>query len=174
MSDEKNQNLEKQAGAGVKANTAEKEETIPYWRFKEVVDQRKQVEKRLEALEKAEQDKKDEDLTFKEKFEKKERELNNLIKQTKLDSLRSKASSMLMDKGFPRKIIDPVIRSTELTEDTLDTVIKRVEKEYEEFLPKKEKPAVMYPTNDTLNKEQKTIKPTGFRAVAEQLSKGSN
>ena len=168
MKDEKDQNLENEANAGEKAGDSNKEETVPYWRFKEVVDKRKALEAELQGFQNEKKRKDEEELGWKEKFEKRDKEYSELLTSTKTETLRTKAIAGLVEKGFSNKVANLIVKSANL-DDNIDKFLKEAEKEYADMLPKKEKPNILYPQNNITEMEQSTKHLSGVKEVTEHL-----
>jgi len=147
MSDEKTLE-QKDVTAATEDDKNMSEKTVPLAALAEERGRRRELEAKLKTFEEADRKKQEEDLSWKNKFEKRDTEYNTLKEDTKKSALRSAATERLLSEGFPKKLIDPVIKSADLTEDNLDKTVKSIAKDFEEFKTKQNNvPSLLHPSS---------------------------
>lgn len=127
---------------------------VPLSALHEERDKRKALEAEILVFKTEKERKDEEDLGWKEKFEKRDREFNELQASHKQDRLRSKALAALTELKFPTKLATALINSQTLDDSNVDKVVKNLAKEYEEFIPKNSADTVLAPTATAVASEK--------------------
>lgn len=126
----------------------DKGDMIPSYRLKEEADKRRSAENKLAEFEKADDERKALDLTYKERFDKLKDQFEGFKAATEQDKTVSEFSSKLMEAGLPGKIARVASKSTiDLSADNIDSKVKEAIKEFSEFMPSKDdkKPVTINP-----------------------------
>jgi len=118
--------------------------TVPSYRLKEEADKRRAAEAKLAEFEKAEQARKDEELSFKERYDKVSNEFESFKTNVERDKLKNEFVSKAVELGFPIKIAK-LGAPNDLSEDNMKDNLKTFTKEFSEFLPQKEEPKPVNP-----------------------------
>ncbi|MCH8086131.1 MAG: DegT/DnrJ/EryC1/StrS family aminotransferase [Thaumarchaeota archaeon] len=103
----------------------DKGDMIPSYRLKEEADKRRSAENKLAEFEKADDERKALDLTYKERFDKLKDQFEGFKAATEQDKTVSEFSSKLMEAGLPGKIARVASKSTiDLSADNIDSKVK--------------------------------------------------
>ena len=114
------------------------ENTVPSYRLKEEADRRRTAETELAELKAKEQARADEDLSYKERYDKKVTEFDTFKKDTATKALQSTFVQEATALGFPTKIAK-LGAPDNLSEDNMKDSLKAFTKEFAEFLPEQKK-----------------------------------
>jgi len=132
MSNEQEQNTTENVDQNTTVDKSEN--TVPSYRLKEEADKRRTAETKLAEYEKREQEQKDKDLSFEQKFSKLQNEFDSYKEDVAKGSLKDEFTGQLIELGFPRKIAK-LADTSSLTEDNIKDHVKSFAKEMKEFMP---------------------------------------
>jgi len=148
--------------------------TVPSYRLREEATKRRAAEAKLVEYEKADRERNDADLNWKEKHDKVSNEFLQFKETSIRNALNSEFTSKMVEAGMPPKIAKVAI-PTDLSEDNMAGKVKDAVKEFAEFIIKADdtpKPNTSFSSvQPGTNKDSKTSKKTMGELAREASNK---